>query len=125
LDSYISQDTYLNSRRGQYAARNGGVAPWYHSLNARLLQDFFIETGSGKRNTLQLSVEVVNVLNMLNSSWGLAKQPARASLLQFAGYESTNGRPVYSFSPLTDSFITTNNILSRWQLQVGLRYTFN
>jgi hypothetical protein len=124
LDAYISQDKYLNSRRGQYAARNGGVAPWYNSLNARLLQDFFIEAG-GKRNTLQLSVEVVNVLNLLNSNWGLAKQPARASLLQFAGYESSNGRPVYSFAPLTNSFVTTNNILSRWQLQVGLRYTFN
>lgn len=124
LDTYISQDKYLDSRRGQYAARNGGVAPWYNSLNARLLQDFFIEAG-GKRNTLQLSVEVVNVLNLLNSDWGLAKQPARTGLLQFAGYESANGKPVYSFAPLTDSFVTTRNILSRWQLQVGLRYTFN
>jgi hypothetical protein len=137
LDSYISQDEYLNSRRGQYAERNGAVAPWVNVLNIRLLQDFYIDV-AGKRNTLQFSWEVVNFLNLLNSNWGLVRIPARTNLIGFSGYETphtatapTTGRPIYTFatnpdnSALNGSFVNNNIIDSRWQMQFGLRYIFN
>jgi len=137
LDNYISQDEYLNSRRGQYAERNGAVAPWVNALNIRLLQDFYINVG-GKRNTLQFSWEVVNFLNLLNSRWGLVRIPARTNLIGFSGYETphtanapTTGRPIYTFatnpdnSALNNTFINNNVIDSRWQMQFGLRYIFN
>jgi hypothetical protein len=137
LDSYISQDEYLNSRRGQYAERNGAVAPWVNALNIRLLQDFYLNVG-GKRQTLQFSWEVVNFLNLLNSDWGLVKIPARTNLISFSGYETphtatapTTGRPIYTFatnpdnSALNNSFVNNNIIDSRWQMQFGLRYIFN
>jgi Carboxypeptidase regulatory-like domain len=154
LDSYINQDKYLKNHRGQYAARNGATAPWVNLMNIRILQDFYIETGGGKRNTLQLSFECINVLNLLNSNWGLVKSPARTSLLTFAGYENpavttantqtnpllpsnsyttvpASGRAVYRFptnadgTPLASTFINNTTISSRWQMQLGLRYIFN
>ncbi|MDJ1466660.1 carboxypeptidase regulatory-like domain-containing protein [Cytophagaceae bacterium DM2B3-1] len=136
LDAYISQDKYLNSRRGQYAQRNGAIAPWVHRLNLRLLQDVFQNIG-GKRNSLQISVELINALNLINSDLGLVKNPARSSILNFVGYETTHnatpttGRPIYTFAtnsngtPLSKSYLSGTDINSRWQLQIGLRYTFN
>jgi hypothetical protein len=154
LDSYIAQDSYLSKHRGEYAARNGAVTPWTSLLNIRLLQDFFIETKNGKRNTLQLSFEAINFMNLLNSNWGVARTTARQSLMGLAGYENpavttTNtqtdplqpnnsytttaatGRPIYTFatnpdgSALTSSFVVNPAVLSRYQLQFGVRYIFN
>jgi hypothetical protein len=154
LDNYISQDKYLSKHRGEYAARNGAVQPWVNMLNLRFLQDFYVQTGKGKRNTIQASVEMINVLNFIDSNWGVTRIAARSSLLGVAGFENpgttsanTNadpllpnnsyttapatGRPIFTFatnsdgSPLTKSFTPLQTSTSRWQLQIGLRYIFN
>jgi hypothetical protein len=87
----------------------------------------------GKRHILQFSVNIENALNMLNSSWGLIKNPVKginnSQLIRFLGYEkphtagtvgtngqvttttATTGKPVYTFetnadgTPVTESFI--------------------
>lgn len=155
LDNYIKQDKYLNSHRGEYAARNAATAPWVHVLNFRYLQDVYVNVGkSGKRNTLQFSVELINALNLINSDWGVIKNPTRAGLLNFVGYENpavttsntqtnpllpnnsttttpASGRPVFTFptasdgSALKESFTNSTALGSRYQLQFGLRYIFN
>lgn len=142
LNAYIEQDPYLKKHRGQYAERNGALLPWANFLNFRLLQDVYVKVG-GKRNTIQFSWEINNVLNFLNSNSGLIKQPARSSLLNFVGYETPNtatspttGRPIFTFAtnsdatPLSNSYTNNLNINgpvvnSRWQMQFGLRYIFN
>jgi hypothetical protein len=122
LDNYIKQDKYLSEHRGQYAQRNAAYSPWVNRLNLSLLQDFYIDV-KGKRNTLQFSANLENVLNLFNSSAGLVKNPARSSLIRFLGYEqphtagslaqpvanagpasalgapwaATTGRPVFTF----------------------------
>ncbi len=141
LNTYINQDAYLSKHRGEYAQRNAALLPWFNSLNFRLLQDFYVKVGT-KRNTIQLSWEVINVLNFLKSDWGLLKTPIRTSLLTVAGYETPNtptgttGRPVFTFVAPVDA---NNNITSyinnvgvsnattnsRWQMQLGVRYIFN
>ena len=137
LDNYISQDKYLNSRRGKYAERNGALAPWVNRLNSRVLIDLFTNVG-GKKNTLQLSWETFNLLNLINSNSGLAKSTNRSALLNFSGYETphtgttpTTGRPIYTFatnadnSALTSSYLNDPGLSSRWQMQLGIRYIFN
>ncbi len=141
LNTYIDQDKYLSSRRGQYAERGAALLPWVNFLNFRLLQDFYVKTGNS-RNTIQVSVEMFNVLNFLKSDWGIVKSPARTNILNFVGYETPNtatgttGRPIYSFatngdgSALASSYINNQGVFngtttSRWQLQLGLRYIFN
>jgi hypothetical protein len=150
LDNYIQQDPYLSQNRGKYVARNGAIAPWVDRLNLSVLQDVYIDV-RGKRHTLQFSVNIDNVLNMLNSSWGLIQVPSRTQLLRSLGYETphtagsiaspsnggtpwaaTTGRPVYAFDLNADgsALTTTNNFDTsttsggRWQLQLGVRYIF-
>ena len=131
LDNYINQDKYLSDKRGQYAERNGAIQPWRGQLDFRVLQDFYIKTGT-KRNTLQISLDIFNVGNMLNSDWGVLKTPNRSSLLTFAGYDAGKV-PQFTYPyldaknkiPLTTTFRDNLSLISRWQMQLGVRYIFN
>lgn len=150
LDNYISQDKYLSSRRGQYAQRNAAFQPWVSRLNLNFLQDFYMDI-KGHRHTIQVSAQLINVFNLLNSSWGLSRNVARANLINFVGYEQphtagslsspvnpatgqpwapTTGKPVYTFAPnadgsaLSNSYVFDTTVNGRWQVQFGVRYTF-
>ena len=141
LDKYISQDDYLSKHRGDYAERNGAVRPWQNRVDVRLLQDIFTTIGENK-NTLQLSVDVFNIGNLLNSNWGTFRTANVTNPLTFVGYDQ-QGRPNFNFPylsnptkatdgtvtpgvPLTSTFRNdTGGLGSRWQAQVGIRYIFN
>ncbi|WP_210519800.1 TonB-dependent receptor [Hymenobacter terricola] len=147
LDNFINQDSYLSKHRGEYAERNGAVRPWQNRLDLRLLQDIFTNLGEN-RNTLQLSIDIFNIGNLINSNWGTFQTANKANPLSFAGYNA-QGQPVYTFpyltnpvlvtaatpttpavvtpgAPLTDTFRKdTGGIGSRWQGQIGIRYIFN
>lgn len=150
LDNYIKQDPYLNKHRGEYAERNAAINPWFTFVDARLLQDVFTDIGKN-RNSLQLSVDVFNIGNLLNSNWGVSQSAQRASLLNLDAssnnannFDQATGRPRFIFNPITStrnvnldrSVNTTVQTLntttryntgegSRYRIQLGLRYTFN
>ena len=140
FDNYIKQDSYLNSRRGQYAERNGAEQPWSASFDFKIIQDFNIKIG-GKVNTLQLTFDLFNAGNYVSNAWGLNQSPVRSSIINFAGYDNAanfiatgsapTGRPVFTFpyrletTTLSDSFQNNPGATSRWQGQIGIRYIFN
>ncbi len=133
LNAFIEANDYLSERRGQYAERNGDRAPFSSILDLRFLQDFYLEMGSGQKNTLQLSVDIFNFTNMLNKDWG--KRWFGSSdgfqMIDFEGFQADGTTPTFSFTRNIDD---ANNplqaiddsgiISSRWQMQIGLRYTF-
>ncbi|QIX62507.1 TonB-dependent receptor [Hymenobacter sp. BT18] len=142
LDAFISQDKYLSKRRGEYAERNGAVRPWQTRIDLRLLQDLFTDLGEN-RNTLQLSIDIFNVGNLLNNQWGIFQTANRVNPLTFSGY-TPQGQPAFQFTyftnpslnsttstvnsavPLSRTFRNdTGTLNSRWQGQIGLRYIFN
>ncbi len=131
LDTYINQDKYLSKHRGEYAERNGAIMPWRGQLDIRVLQDFFVKVGE-KRNTIQVSFDIFNFGNMLNSDWGVIKTYNRNNLITFRGYDA-QGVPQFTYpylnattkTPLTTSFRDDLGVFSRWQMQIGLRYIFN
>ncbi|MCK7538630.1 MAG: hypothetical protein MZV63_50550 [Marinilabiliales bacterium] len=45
-------------------------APWMHRFDAKILQDVFTNFGTDRKYTLQLSLDLLNVGNMINDSWG-------------------------------------------------------
>lgn len=143
LDAFINQDDYLKEHRGEYAERNGAEFPWLHQVDAKLIQDIFINQKN--KHTLQVSFDIFNLGNLLNSDWGTIKATNKNNPISFAGYD-TNFRPVFQFPYLTNPSASTSGttttvtpgvplsrtfrdnvttIGSRWQAQVGVRYIFN
>jgi len=123
--SFISQDKYLSSRRGQYTEKNGGQTPWFSQLDLRVLQDFKFKVSKTRYQTIQFSMDVVNLANLLNNKWGVRKYATTASYYQplTANYSANN--PTYVFDPaIKSTFISSPELPSRWQIQFGLRYIF-
>ncbi|WP_339844309.1 TonB-dependent receptor [uncultured Dokdonia sp.] len=122
FNQYIEQDDYLSENRGGYAERYGALAPWRSRVDFRLLQDFNFDV-KGKKNTIQFSVDVLNLGNFINSDWGLVEQP---NSVQPVSVSVADGVPTYTFNEeLTQTFGTDASLLNRWQAQLGLRYIFN
>jgi hypothetical protein len=125
LDAFIRQDDYLSKHRGEIAERFGAVNPWYNNVDLRILQDIGLYS-AGKKHTLQLSLDVLNVGNLLNSDWGVRKvaSASATSPLTLVRFD-TNGAPVFNFTGPTSTFINDPDLLSRWRAQFGVRYFFN
>jgi hypothetical protein len=108
-------------------------------------QDVYMKIGQNT-HTLRLSVDIVNVGNLINSSWGVYQLPAAGtgSSILASGVPNvinvglisskvTNNVPVYSFpyqiaaskTPYTTSWKDDTSLASRWQMQFGIRYLFN
>jgi len=130
LDKYITQDSYLNSRRGQYAERNGAELPWSANFDFKVIQDFYIKVG-GHKNTLQFTLDVFNFGNYVTPQWGLNQSTLRAGLISYTGNDAATGKPVFQFpyrsgtTPLAETFQRSFGLGSRWQAQFGVRYIFN
>ncbi|MDX1940925.1 MAG: carboxypeptidase regulatory-like domain-containing protein [Saprospiraceae bacterium] len=122
LKQYIAQDEYLSGRRGEFTEKYGALAPWYNHWDLRILQDFYVS----ESNKLQLSIDVLNVGNLINSGWGVRQFATQTALAQpIAVSVDANGVPTYSFDTAqTQTFFNDFSLLSRWQLQLGLRYEF-
>ncbi len=126
-DQFVSNSSYLTKRKGQYAERNSAVTPWYNRLDMRFLQDFIVQTGSVK-NTLQFSVDVINLPNLLNENWGIRDLFTVNNPLTFKGID-TSGKPTYNLTEFNKQLVTQpyqRNIssASTWGIQLGLRYIF-
>ncbi|MBP5637810.1 MAG: TonB-dependent receptor, partial [Bacteroidales bacterium] len=131
--AFAAQDKYLSSHKGQYAEAYAVAAPWVHTFDFRYAHDFQIRTGKQK-NTLQLSVDMVNLGNLLNSSWGVAKNFSKevpnsngnAQILKFVRVDP-DGVPVFSSNVPAGAktWDLSHTYGNCWYMQVGLKYLFN
>ena len=130
LEDYISQDKYLNSRRGQYAERNGGRLPFTNIIDVKFLQDFNVKMNN-KKYQFQLTYDIFNFTNMLNRDWGRQYFMGfdQYTLLRYQG--ATGSRtPSYSFAPVNNNTpwgIASSvqpSFSARWVSQLGLRFKF-
>ena len=139
LNALISGDKYLNSRRGQYAERNGLRTPWNQDLDLKLMHEFKLSK-TNKSQSIQISFDIFNVLNLLNNDWGHITFVTNvnnytANLLTFAkdangvapGKPSSGYLPTFTFNKptgLDGHYYTVDPINSRWQGQLGIKYNF-
>lgn len=122
--SYIQQDKYLKKNLGKYAERGGAIMPWHHQVDFHFGQEFFIETKSGKRNTLELGVNIQNVANLLNKDWGNYQAVRNTSLIKV----NSNGTCYYNKyggQRNTKTFETYNGLASTYYVMFNIRYRFN
>ncbi|MEB8329399.1 TonB-dependent receptor [Flavobacteriaceae bacterium KMM 6897] len=124
FEAFIQQDDYLRDNRGGYMERYAALAPWRGKWDLKFLQDYNFKVGGDKTNTVQFSIDVLNVGNLINSDWGVVQQPNSISPIGVTVDPNTNV-PTYSFDEtLSDTYGFDTSLLSRWQAQFGLRYIF-
>ena len=133
LETYISLDSYLQNRRGNYAERNGSRTPFTHVIDLKITQDIILKF-SHKNYRVQLTCDLFNAANFINPNWGKKYfQPNdNFSLIDFVGYLSeTDLTPQYRFDPgllLSTPWKTSNSkkpaYSAYWSCQLGLRLTF-
>lgn len=126
LEQYLANDEYLSGRRGSYAERNGARTPWTQQLDLRLTAKLPVTKAGTQR--LEVSFDFINLGNLLNRDWGLQYfvpniNNSGYALLDFVRIE--NQQPVYQFKNPAGTPWQTDPINSRWQGQLGLRYSFN
>jgi hypothetical protein len=122
FDAFIGQDGYLSAHRGQIAQRFGAVNPWYHTVDVKILQ----ELGLASQHRVQLSLDILNLTNLLNSDWGVRKVAlaSATSPLTLTGFDA-NGTPHFNFTGPGNTFVNDPSPLSRWRMQLGVKYLFN
>lgn len=126
LNAFIEADDYLSERRGQYAERNGARVPFSNVIDLRFLQDFYINV-KDTRHTLQLSFDVFNFTNMLNKDWGRQYFNTNDNfrLIEYVSLGDDNVPNLRFDNPATKLNIDDSGLISsRWQAQIGVRYSF-
>ena len=88
------------------------------------MHDFNFDIGA-KVNTIQISFDILNVGNLINSSWGVRKLPRTMTPITMNALDANN-EPWFQFDTnMKDSYVDDFSVLSKWQIQFGLRYIFN
>ena len=136
---FVHSDDYLSDRQGEYAEAYSVYSPWVHRIDFSYKHDFNLNIGKTK-HTLQLSLDVKNVLNLFNSSWGVAKlanldySTAPSGGVQYSRilkYEGVDADGYATFS--TPKAINGNTskwnpyhaLGQCWYASVGIKYFFN
>lgn len=129
---YVHNNTYLKKHQGEYAEAYSLYSPWVHRIDFSYKHDFKVNIGNTKHK-LQLSCDVKNLMNLFNSSWGVAKYlnpaiGAEARILKFEGVDK-EGYATYSTPASihgnTETFTPNYSLGQCWYASIGLKYTFN
>jgi hypothetical protein len=132
LNAYISNDPYLNSRRGQFTERNVARTPWNNQLDLRALHEIILPGRGlgGKVHTLQLSLDIINAINLINRNWGYQyfvpntlNSSVSLGLTTNGRLDPTSGLPQFTFVQPQTTYVI-DQLASRWQMQLGARYSF-
>ncbi len=130
LDAFISNSTYLNTHRGQYAKRNAAVLPYYSKLDLNITQDVKLKVGK-ESHTIKFSLDMINAGNFINRDWGVVKIPTATNILKYEGISADGKTPSFSLpfqtgtTPFTQPYQNSTGISSRWQMMFGIKYLFN
>ena len=128
---YVHKDSYLSKHQGEYAEAYSVYSPWFHRLDFSYKHDFKVRIG-GSTNTLQLNLDIKNVLNLFNSKWGVMKvinpEITDARILKYEGADA-EGYATFStpeaVSGSLETFTPNYAIGQLWYASVGIKYMFN
>ncbi len=128
LNDLIERVECLREGRGQVLERNSCREPWSNRIDFRVAQNLSPFRGQNA----QITLDILNFGNLLNRNWGRSAFISNQTydLLQLDTRTGINNNPdaaghrVYrAFTP-RDNIFTISSLDSRYQIQLGLRYSF-
>lgn len=133
--AYLEGDDYLSENKGKYAERFGKLEPWHNRWDFKFVQEIFTNLGRDRKGSFQITLDILNVGNLLNKNWGEYKYFGvtngydNIQLLKVAGFQ--NGQPVYQLNASdVDSFkenarfVDDVSTSSTWGMLLGFKLTF-
>lgn len=132
---FVNENDYLKENKGKYAERFGYVEPWYNRWDFKVIQDVFTNFGSDRRYTLQFSLDILNVGNLIKNSWGVYQTMGSQSYdrirpLTFKG-KNTDNEPTFSLNAKSEQEFWDKNTWknsvstgSTWGMLLGVRLLF-
>ena len=129
---FVHSDSYLSNQQGKYAEAYSVYSPWVHRIDFSYKHDFVVNAGKDKHN-LQLSLDIKNLMNLFNSSWGVAKylNPEIGTEARILKYEGVDADGVATFSTPssihgdTQAFTPSYTLGQCWYASIGIKYIFN
>lgn len=123
LNDFIERTPCLREARGTIIERGACQEPWFNQVDLRLSQEF--STFRGQR--AEVTLDVLNLMNLLNDEWGRKEFIANESYNLIAiqnRNDVENGRMLMRpFAPLENAN-SIAGLTSRHQMQLGIRYRF-
>lgn len=115
-------DAIEGTKPGEIVERNHATAPWLHRIDLKLAQKIPVLA----RYNAELTLDLLNVANLFDSDAGVVE------FVQFGTYapveidfDDETGMPIYEllFEDPDDRF-TVDDLRSRWQAKLGVRFNF-
>lgn len=116
FNEFIAGDKYLSQHRGEYSERGAIVMPWFSQLNFKINQDINFVV-AGKKQTVQLGLDIKNLGNLINPAWGNIQQWGSNSVLTLKNDE-------YTFNADQAKWSTYSGTMSTWSMLLSARYFF-
>jgi hypothetical protein len=130
FEAYIQQDEYLSKHRGSYAMRGAVFLPMTTRADLSVTQDIF-RSAFGKRNNLQLRLDVLNVGNLLNKNWGVGQRLVATGgqlltnpAVDASGALSYRLRVINNELLKAQTFEKSAGLTDVYRMQLGVRYSF-
>jgi Carboxypeptidase regulatory-like domain/TonB-dependent Receptor Plug Domain len=125
LDAFLSSDPSTKNNRGKIAERNSARAPWSNQVDFR----YAVNVPTGSRAKVELTADVINLLNLFNKDWGWQYWPPFPSGGALIGYGAVvNGKETFNLNTITaptfQGAFDRSDLRSRWQAQFGARVRF-
>ena len=129
---FVHKDDYLSSHQGEYAEPYSVYSPWVHRIDFAYKHDFKVNVGQ-TTHKLQLTMDIKNVLNLFNSSWGVSKylNPEIGTEARILKYEGVDADGYARFSTpssingRTETWAPNHSVGQCWYASIGVRYIFN
>ncbi len=140
FNEWIDSESSVSDFRGDFVDRNSARENWVNFLDFKVTQE--VQTFSGQ--TLEFGISMINVLNFLNSEWGVREGVSFNNYRAYDFWQYVDqdfiaenpdlglssgdiGKPVVNFDPANveeDRLYDVSDFGSRWQMQFTVRYRF-
>ncbi|MEH6458580.1 TonB-dependent receptor [Chitinimonas sp. JJ19] len=123
----VNQHQELRNSAGKATRRNGSFSPFVNSFDIRIKQELF---AFSKHHKASLTLDFLNVANMLNKRWGHIDEVGfqtnggqARSFVNYVGMDA-QGRYVYAMDSVENLVTRQSKGESQWAVQGTLRYEF-
>ncbi|AWW33248.1 TonB-dependent receptor [Echinicola strongylocentroti] len=88
---------YIRQSLGSVAQRNGGVNGYYGNWDLRATKKIYF--GGNRKSGIELGMDIFNIANLLNKSWGTSKNLGNQNLLTIRNFDPESQSYIYEVNP--------------------------